>query len=88
MTFRHKVIVNASKLESLLATDEITDWNYEGNGSICTSLSSLDNDSVTTDWEDTLRSYGPKFTKIADMVSGEDTDSNRSSYQEDGGTEV
>ena len=37
----------ASKLEMLLAIDESTEWNEEGNLSICTSLSSLDNDSIT-----------------------------------------
>ena len=38
---------DASKLEMLLAIDESTEWNEEGNLSICTSLSSLDNDSIT-----------------------------------------
>ena len=33
------------------------------------------------DWEETLRSFGPKFTRLADMVSGSDD----SSLQEEGG---
>ena len=88
-------LTEAANLEVLLALDETTEWNEEGNLSICTSLSSLDNDSITEkDWEDTLRSFGPRFTKLADMVSGNDEQSDdiissRSSNEElDGGTKI
>ena len=93
--FKKVICTEAANLEVLLSLDETTEWNEEGNLSICTSLSSLDNESITEkDWEDTLRSFGPRFSKLADMVSGndeesEDAVSSSSSNQElDGGTEI
>ena len=65
-------------------------YEYEGNGSRCTSLSSLNSTvSDQTDWEDTFRAMGPKFHKLADMAGGlYSDDSGQEDSMSDGGTEI
>ena len=60
----------AANLEILLSADELNVWCEEGGDmSKATSLSSLDTQVSDKDWEMTLRSFGPKFACLADMVS-------------------
>ena len=59
------------KLDHLLPEDELNAWNDEGSSmSLATSLSSINTSVAEKEWETTLRSYGPKFYAIADMVAG------------------
>ncbi|XP_078544034.1 cadherin-9-like [Lissotriton helveticus] len=55
--------------------DSLATYAYEGNESIADSLSSLE--SVTADGTqdyDFLSDWGPRFKKLADMYSGDDSD--------------
>ena len=58
----------AKKLEAMLSDDELKQYDYEGNESICTSLSSLDTNVPDEDWRETFRALGPKFHRLADMI--------------------
>ena len=60
--------VQARRLEAMLSADELKEYEYEGNDSICTSLSSLDTNVPEEDWEATFRALGPKFHRLADIV--------------------
>ncbi len=79
---------DVSKLEVLLAADELQVWSDEGSEmSKATSLSSLDTQVSSQDWSDTLRTFGPKFAHLVDMVSA-NCSSSDSDEHDDGGTEV
>ena len=88
------VFLQAPKLTPTGAPDETRLYEYEGNDSRCTSLSSLNSSSSDqTDWEDSFRALGPKFHKLADMAGGRLHDEEQDSGQEDsvsdgGGTEI
>ena len=80
---------DSAKLEILLSPDELTGWNEEGQCGKATSLSSLETYVSERDWESTLRSFGPKFASILDMVNGEVEDNETSTNERTGGgTEV
>lgn len=70
-------------------SDELLVYRWEGFGrsvSAATSFSSLESLEPDRDWSSTLRSYGPRFSQLADMASGKQTqssDSNSSSSVED-----
>ena len=71
------------KLELLLPEDEMQSWSEEGPSlSLATSLSSLNTSVTEKDWEETLKSFGPKFAHISEMVAGV------SESSIDGGSEV
>ena len=64
------------------AKDGLTEYEFEGSGSRCTSLSSLDASSIhSSDWEDTFRALGPKFQHLADMAGGKDDDDEENGKQ-------
>ena len=65
------------KLEAMLSgsEDELKRYEYEGNESICTSLSSINTDVPEEDWEETFRALGPKFHRLADLVGGKGDES-------------
>ena len=78
-----------AKLAPITAQDETRLYEYEGNDSRCTSLSSLNSTvSDQTDWEDTFRAMGPKFHKLADLAGGIENDSGQEDSVSDGGTEI
>lgn len=67
----HDAPDSAIKLDHLLPEDELNAWDDEGpTMSLATSLSSINTSVEEKEWETTLRSYGPKFSAIADMVAG------------------
>ena len=68
-----------AKLEHLLPEDELNAWSDEGHNSLATSLSSINTSVAALDWEATLRSFGSKFSSIADMVAGLDDDDDEES---------
>lgn len=81
---------DVSKLEVILAVDELNAFDYEGDAmSKATSLSSLDTYVSEKDWDETLKSFGPKFSDLRDIFSGNyDDSSSVSSNEKGGGTEV
>ena len=59
------------RLELLLPEDELQSWSEEGPSlSLATSLSSLNTSVTEKDWDETLKSFGPKFAHISEMVAG------------------
>ncbi|XP_016329829.1 cadherin-6-like isoform X1 [Sinocyclocheilus anshuiensis] len=55
--------------------DSLATYAYEGNGSVAESLSSLGSMSSEGDQDyNYLSEWGPRFRKLADMYSGEDSD--------------
>ena len=66
----------AQKLEAMLkgSEDELKNYEYEGNESLCSSLSSINTDVPEEDWEETFKALGPKFQKLSDMINGDDSE--------------
>ena len=71
----------SKKLEAMLSDDELKKYEFEGNESICTSLSSLDTNVPDEDWKETFRAMGPKFHRLADII-GESGDESSSTDDE------
>ena len=64
----------AEKLEAMLkgSEDELKNYEYEGNESLCSSLSSINTYVPEEDWEETFKALGPKFQKLSDMINGDE----------------
>ena len=72
----------SKKLEAMLSDDELKKYDYEGNESICTSLSSIDTNVPDEDWAETFRAMGPKFHRLADLIGESGDESSTDSDNE------